>query len=294
MLAHQSSLRQSFLRELSAIRERLQFLLSRFRVEPATASKRPARRALETFGPGRGIGNGVYHEIGLHSRRLGWAGVVDLIEIAESHVQITEYKTSEYSELHSSQLYTYAVLWRCDERLNPSRRLADRLVVSYPGKDVLLLQLTPEELSRFENELVERAQAARAECGRVSPRANPGPSTCPHCQVRQLCAAYWTTPCIGNSENPASTHFVDCEIQIIAPRGPRSWNATLLSAPGLTALNFPQVCVLYLRDHDLPSSASIKSGTLIRVLNCRLSFVDESGETELLLHTTPSSEIFHV
>ena len=294
MRAHQSSLRLRFVRELPEIRERLQFLLSRLRVEPGAARRRTTSRTLRTTAPSRGIGNGVYHEVVLRSQRLGWTGTADLIEVAESHVQITEFKTSEYSELHMAQLYTYAVLWRCDERLNPSRRLANRLVVSYPEKDVLVPQLAPEELSRREKELLERTQAALIECAQVPPRAKPDPSTCPHCQVRQLCATYWTASCIRNSESPESTHSVDCEIRIISPRGPRSWNATLLSAPGVTALNLPQSCVLYLRGYDHPSSASITSGTLARLLNCRLRFVDESLESELLLETTPSSEIFRV
>lgn len=294
MRAHQSSLRLRFVRELPEIRERLQFLLSRLRVEPSTARRRTTSRALQTSAPGRGIGNGVYHEVVLRSQCLGWTGTADLIEVAESHVQITEFKTCEYSELHRAQLYTYAVLWRCDDRLNPSRRLADRLVVSYPEKDVLVSQLAPEELSRHEKELIERTQAALTECAQVPPRAKPDPSTCPHCQVRQLCATYWTTSCIRNSESPSSTHSVDCEIRIIAPRGPRSWNATLLRAPGVTALNLPQVCVLYLRGYDHASSASITSGTLARLLNCRLRFIDEYPESELLLETTPSSEIFRV
>lgn len=293
MRAQESSVRLRFVRELPAIRERLQLLLSRLRLEPTAVGRGANSRGLSTGSLSRRIGNGVYHELVLRSRRLGWTGVVDLIEAAESHVQITEFKTSEYSDHHKAQLYTYAVLWRCDERLNPARRIADRLVLSYPQKELSVPQLTPEELSRYEKELAERTLSAREECMRITPRAKPDPCICPRCQVRHLCAEYWTTPTVKNEGDIQSPHTLDCEVQVLAARGPWSWSATVLNTAGLALPDVPQECILYLRGHDPTSGVQIAAGGRYRVLSCHLGAADESiGKCGLLLELTQYSEIF--
>jgi hypothetical protein len=294
MSAHATSLQLQFIRELPALRERLQLLLSRLRVTPRTQRAGSAGRQIPSGPVASGLGEGVYSELFLRSTELAWSGIADLVEVGQEHIQITEFKTSEYSDEHRAQLCAYAVIWWRDERLNPSHRVANRLVLSYPQKMISVAPFTSAELSQYECELVERTRTARLECAQTSPPAKPNGSVCPDCQVRHLCPEYWSTPGLGMDQQPSHAQSEDCEIVTAGASGQWSWAATILRAPR-SNLPLPQRCTLYVRGYDQPAGARLTERARYRVLNCRLSASEDSeATTAFLLELTPYSEVFKI
>jgi PD-(D/E)XK nuclease superfamily len=287
MQAQAASVNLKFIRELPILREKLQLLLSQVRwasIRQKNLNSRPA--AVQK----NGLGPGVYHEMPLRARTLGWRGIADLVEVSNTHVTITEFKTGSHKEDHNHQLHTYSVLWRLDEQINPSGRVADRLQLSYPGKTISVSPLNFDEVQVLEAELFAKAARARADCTQSPPKANLGHNTCPLCPVRQLCDEYWSSGAIVAADS-SDDHYIDCELTITAARSAWSWDTTLQRVPGRKDLVLPQNCVLYARHREAVSGAPILIGGAYRLLNCRFETGDDNSQTSFV-EITHASEVF--
>ena len=204
------------------LRLRVQSLLSRLRLPQTTASQ------CQSLGPRtRGpLTLGVFSEIELHAREMGWKGKADLIVLTEDACEITDFKTGAPDEDHRFQIEVYALLWSRDSELNPSRKLASRLILGYTNGNVEVPGPTASELDALEHRLMVRHDAVRQKMSRPVPEARPGPDNCQFCGVRQLCHEYWTCDTQQRiAEKTADLRFGDVEVTITRRHGPSSWDA---------------------------------------------------------------------
>jgi hypothetical protein len=81
--------------------------------------------------------------------------------------------------------------------VNPTSRLATRLVLVYPGTVREVDAPTLADLEVLGHLMRERAANAHVELLRSPPRANVTPGGCMFCDVKQLCQDYWTS--VGQS-----------------------------------------------------------------------------------------------
>jgi hypothetical protein len=98
---------------------------------------------------------GVFAEIELRATQAGWKGKVDLLVISPDACEIVDFKTGAQDEQHRFQIRVYALLWSRDNELNPSGRLATRLILRYSGADVDVVPPTRAELDDLEREVVD-------------------------------------------------------------------------------------------------------------------------------------------
>jgi PD-(D/E)XK nuclease superfamily len=139
------------------------------------------------------LGLGYHPEVELAPQDLAWVGYADAIRLTPDSCEIIDYKTGTPSASHEEQLRLYALLWARDAVVNPISRLADRLLVVYPGRTHELPAPNAIELAALEAHLVERGHAAITALEEVPPRAVVSPEGCRFCDVKQLCSGYWTT-----------------------------------------------------------------------------------------------------
>jgi hypothetical protein len=211
--------------QASKLRIRTQTILSRLRLPGSVAmsvsGSGPMRRAPLSIG--------AYPEIQLHARRIGWKGKADLITLSDEACEISDFKTGAQDDSHGFQIRVYALLWRADEELNPSQRLADRLLLRYGSVDVEVPAPTASELDNLERDLVARTDAARRAVSAERPKARPSSENCRFCGVRQLCGEYWeaaTQQALGGSGG-ADRRFTDVELTVTGRHGPSSWDAVI-------------------------------------------------------------------
>ena len=174
---------------------------------------------------------GAFPELTLRARHLGWKGKVDLLVLSEEGCEIIDFKTGAPGEHHEFQIRVYALLWSRDAELNPGRRSADRLVLSYGHGDVEVAPPSGDELDDLEGQLVARTAAALAAMAQRPPEAKPDPGQCPFCDVRHICTAYWsseTQRLVGMSSG--DRHVADATVAITGPHGPSSWDGLVVSS----------------------------------------------------------------
>ncbi len=224
--------RDHFTRSLRAqapeLRGRVQTMLCRRHMPRSAAGPAPTGRP-RFRGP---LANGVHCEIELRAPQLLWKGKADLLALAPDMCEITDFKTGELSDEHRFQVRTYALLWSRDNELNPTRRLADRLILAYATGDIEVPAPTQEELQELERELARRGSAAREAVSNEPPEARPDAQRCRYCGVRQLCDAYWlaeTQHCLGAVPN--DVRLTDAELTITGRHGPTSWNTIVTLSP---------------------------------------------------------------
>ena len=187
-----------------------------------------------------------------------------MLTISDSNCEIRDFKTGEPKDDHQFQVYVYALLWWKDRIRNPSGRLADRLVISYPSGDTNIPAPDERALEMLMEELRSRRAAVIKTLASVPPEARPSVDTCMYCDVRHLCDAYWKQPDGPGAEAAA---FVDVQLKVTESHAPNSFLGIVESCPGLT----PQTEIL-LRTVNLPFG--LNPGTRLRVLNVRISVPD--------------------
>jgi CRISPR/Cas system-associated exonuclease Cas4 (RecB family) len=206
------------------IRLRVQTMLSRRQLPVRQQTSRPAS------GPSSrtALAFGVYCELELRAPLIKWKGKADLLTFTAEVCELTDFKTGERSEEHRFQVVAYALLWSRDSELNPSKRLADRLVLAYSDGDIVTVAPSASELDAFERELIQRSSAVRLSLTQVPPEARPSPGTCRYCVVRHLCDAYWRSPeLVALSPEKA---FGDLEATVVKRHGPTSWDIVVESS----------------------------------------------------------------
>ena len=200
------------------IRADVQSLLGRIRLGPVRSP---------SSGGGEGssaLGYGSYSEVALCARDLRWRGVVDLLTLSPESCDILDFKSGAHSDAHTFQVHAYAVIWYRDGERNPGKRRATSLTLSYAQGDVHVAAPTAEELAIIENELIQRARAARDAVAKAPPDARVAPENCSYCHVRHLCEEYWSTRA-ATLEASERGEFGDAELTLTKPHGPLSWDA---------------------------------------------------------------------
>lgn len=226
-------IRDRLVARVAELRSRVQRFLSRIYSEcrapaPGCPTTNPEKEFRHQLQPG------FYAEVELRASDMGWHGVADLITLSSVSCEIRDFKTGTLKEEHKFQLRTYALLWARDRDLNPTGRLADKLVLSYDERDVEVPAPTANSLRFLEDELRERSAAARASLQAHPPEAKPSPENCGYCTVRHLCEEYWQWLARRGeySESPKG-QFADLQIKLSGRHGPSSWDGILESFSGL-------------------------------------------------------------
>jgi len=276
---------------LPKLRHRVQQLLSRIilRSPPVNVGSKHG----VPNGSSRGeLTHGSFAEVGLQAPDLNWYGVVDLLTVSPDCCEIRDFKTGKPKPDHELQLEVYALLWAMDEEINPAGRFADRLVISYEGKDVELPPPGKERLSNLEQELVARTEAVLEELKVEPPLGRPQEESCRYCGVRHLCGNFWLYhQNRAHIERTDLSHFGDIQLRISGRHGPTSWDGIVESS---TAAE-PEQAVL-LRTTDLPFE--LEPGTRVRLLNVRLSAfrddLDDGVHPVAVATMVSSTEIFLV
>lgn len=175
-----------------------------------------------------GRGTHAEHEVTVEDLRL--SGRIDLLQIDDVDVTITDFKTGEEDEAHADQLRLYALLWDRDREVNPDRRPVTQLRVAYPSYERAVAVPDERELRDLECGVATRIAAADAVTSKRSPQALPGELTCQYCQVKHLCDSYWNAVPPSVSETSADEWF-DLEVRAMRPQGSRSWYVETLREP---------------------------------------------------------------
>lgn len=253
--------------QVPELRTRVQTILSGLGL-PQVAVPRTGDHTSHVRGP---LTTGVFPEIELRARQIGWKGKVDLLLLSPGASEITDFKTGEPSDAHRFQIQVYALLWSRDAELNPEGRRANRLVLAYSSGDAEVPALTDAELDALEREIVTRREAARQAVSRQPPEARPDPDSCLHCGVRQLCNEYWTPQTQRLMANEArDRRFGDIEVTISSRRGASSWDA-IVECSSIVKRGQP----ILLRA-DNPTFA-FYAGQRVRLISVHLSVPDEQA-----------------
>lgn len=270
-----ASIRERLLREIPAVRERLQATISRTHLYPP--SDGPIVGTVTSRG---GLGRGSHAEVELRAQELRLMGRADLVTINDGGCGITDYKTGTPSERHAEQLRMYALLWSRDHEVNPDGMPIQSLVVAYATHDETLDRPSAGELETLAGTLSERIAKAEDDLSHPPAPAYPAPEVCRNCSVRHLCDDYWLAARAAPAPEASSqaAAFVDCEAMIATRNGPRSWLLSLAGQPGRallrTATETPRFAV----------------GDSVRLLGLAISANEDSAE--MILTMTQFSEVF--
>jgi len=282
--------RRELLSSSPSMRRKVQRLLCRLRLErrpPRRPSEKPiqSNHALPVE-----LTLGSHTEKRLRAPDLGWHGVADLITISSQQCEIRDFKTGQPGEAHKFQLRAYALLWWLDTDLNPSKRVADSLVLSYDSGDVPVDVPGPDDLQAIERDLRTRTAEAVAALKGNPPEARPSPENCNYCGVRQLCDAFWERP-PSVHEDPTGANYTDVQLRLSACHSEHSWDG-VVESESCSVLESGQSILL--RTTELPFP--LRAEQRLRLLNVRVSAPAEDLDNEPAEPTvatmTRSSEAF--
>jgi PD-(D/E)XK nuclease superfamily len=271
------ALRRDVLSHVPDMRQRVQSLISRTRIVPRQAGIRD--RSM----PGRNrLGFGSHCEMDVQESDLGWVGRIDLLNLDASSCEIVDYKTGSTNENHVEQVRAYAVLWHFDSVLNPTGRIATRLVLRYPDVDRVVEAPSIAELPPIRAAFAKRTGDATKELSQRPPPARPSDTSCPTCSVRQLCSDYWTflDTMTGVERNQSAGGFGDAEVLVTERHGPKSWKGQVTHAtrPGVPILIRTRM-----------EAVTFAVGRRVRILN---AVINEEDAGDLVLTLTADSETF--
>ena len=264
----------------------------RTRVQAILARLPLARRS---FSPNKGsvprqrgpLPHGAFPEIEVRAARIGWKGKVDLLVVSDDSCEIIDFKTGAPDEAHHFQVQVYALLWSLDEELNPTTRLADRLVLAYSDRDVVVPAPNAEQLVELERQVVGRRDQAHRAILKCLPEARPGAESCRYCGVRQLCAEYWardTQRAIAADRD--DRRFCDVEVEVTGRHGPSSWDAVIVVSGGVEA-GKPALL-------RTTGSTVFQTGAHLRILDAAVALDPDDGDQPVVFTVGMFSESFVV
>lgn len=269
--------------QVPALRARVQSMLSRLRL-PKGAPVVPAPSTPKSSGPPPRLplANGMYPEVEVRAKSIGWKGKVDLLVLDENACEITDFKIGAANEAHKFQVRAYAVMWRLDDELNPSNRQVDRLVLAYEMQNVDVAPPNASEIDDLGRDLLARRQAAEVALAARPPSARPNTESCRYCGVRQLCDVYWASATQAVSDDG---RFGDIELKITGRHGPTSWDAVVVRARDL-----PAKTAVLLR---LQQPGEFKTGTCLRVLDGAIARNPEDDAAPVIVTLGLLSEVYY-
>jgi hypothetical protein len=230
---------------------------------------------------------GAYPEIELRARRIGWKGKADLLTLSDDSCEISDFKTGAQDDGHRFQIRVYALLWRADEELNPTRRRADRLVLRYGGVDVEVSAPTAAQLDDLERDIVARRDAAQRAVSGPRPEARPTAENCRFCGVRQLCGEYWEAATqqalVAYGADP---RFTDVQLTVTGRHGPSSWDAVIEVARNAAA---GRPALLRTK-----GNLEFQSGERLRVLDAAVAVGVEGDDQPVVITLGTMSETYAV
>jgi CRISPR/Cas system-associated exonuclease Cas4 (RecB family) len=238
-------------------------------------------RTLATTGQSEGerhpLGPGVFAEVEVRATQLRIGGQLDLLRIDEADVEITDFKTGAAKVEHEDQVRLYALLWYLDQTTNPKRRVATRLTLAYRNEVRTVPPPSAAELQAQAAETAVRVLAADEVAGDVEPPAHPSENTCQFCQVKHLCAPYWSVvPPDVNAWSPDG--WYDVEVRILGAHGTRSWLVQPESEPRTEIL-------LRTVNANMP----FRTGKRVRLLGVRRT-LDPDDPARLVISMVNTSE----
>jgi len=275
------------LRAVPIMRQQVQSHLLHVDLVPRHSSLQPGDRR-DAQAP---LGNGSYSEIRLHSAPLNWVGIVDMLEVRDGKCAIWEFKSGTPDEKHQEQLRSYALLWIDDAVRNPAGFPAEKLILSYAERRLELAPLGAEALAALRDELKGRISAAAEASSEIPPPARPDPEVCRFCDVRHLCMEYWATMPTWKGSGDIAGGFGDVEVRVGSKRGPRSWDAVIVTSAWLPPLS---PAVLTLSTTGDPSASGVASDLRARMLNVRLLQQPSDTEGPPLVCINTHSEVFRI
>ena len=268
--------RQRLSTRVPDFRIRVQKLLSRISLASSNgASLRATAHGINEYR--HQLFHGSHAEVELQVPELDWHGVADLLTLTSGFCEIRDFKTGISKPQYEFQLRIYALLWSLDRNLNPSGRLADKLVISYDENDVEIPAPREDELRFLEDEIRRRTAVVLADLRLNPPDARPSQESCVYCSVRQLCEDYWKWNVREEKggESPEN-QFTDLQIRLSARHGPASWDG-IVEASSAIKVGWP----ILLRISKL--LFELHPGQRLRILNLKISIYEkeQSGENNL-------------
>jgi hypothetical protein len=212
--------------QAAELRTRAQTLLGRVRLHTITGGRSRTAGAA----PRRALSNGLYPEVELRARQIGWKGKADLLVLSDGESELIDFKTGAEDDSHKFQLQVYALLWSRDDELNPTGRLPTKLTLAYCARNVEVDVPSAAWLQILERDLIVRRAAGRRAVAVRPPEARPTADNCRYCGVRQLCDNYWTEEtqhALGSALPAEDVLFSDFELTITGRHGPSSWDAVV-------------------------------------------------------------------
>lgn len=269
--------------QTSELRMRIQTILCRVRLPTLSTAPAVSGSALRR---GR-LRSGAYPEIELRARRMGWKGKADLLIVSDDRCEISDFKTGERHDGHMFQIRVYALLWSADDELNPTQRLADRLILRYGAVDVEVPAPTAVQLEDLERGIVARRDAAQRSVSGPRPEARPTAENCRFCGVRQLCGEYWEPATQRDlAADGADSRFTDVQLTITGRHGPASWDAVIDVARDVAA---GRPAVLRTK-----GDREYRSGDRLRVLDGAMAVDADHGEQPVVVTLGTLSETYAV
>jgi hypothetical protein len=269
--------------QVPALRARVQSMLNRLKLSKGSPSTSTASTAPRSDGPPARLPlrKGNYPEVDVRARSIGWKGSIDLLVLNDEACEITDFKTGAADESHKFQVRAYAVMWRLDDELNPSGRVADRLVLSYESHDIDVAAPRASDIEDLARDLIARRLSAEAALAARPPSAHPNAETCRYCGVRQLCDAYWssTTQIVSDDGR-----YGDVELKITGRHGPLSWDGEVVRGRDL-----PPKTPALLR---LKQDYDFKKGARVRVLDAAIARDPEDGGAPAVVTLSVLSETY--
>lgn len=247
------------------LRTKVQSLLSRVRLESRNVIDSSVDIGQHEHNKRTVLSYGSYAEVELRAPDISWHGYADILTLSATHCEIRDFKTGTPKDEHQFQLLIYALLWWRDRDLNPSARLANRLVVSYDDRDIEIQAPGVDALCSAQEELRKRTTAALATLKHKPPEARPSSKNCSYCNVRHLCEEYWEHHMESRrGDDTSEEQCTDLQIKLSARHGPSSWEGVVESSSSLKTGRST-----LLRTSNL--LFELHPGQRLRLLNIRLS-----------------------
>ena len=247
---------------LPELREKLQAVLTRLQFDRASTNH--SEQAAHTLGSSN-------YEIELRGSTLGWIGVADYIGLSDQSCEIVDFKSGSPEEEHKLQIVIYALLWVRDQKVNPGRRPATKLTISYETGEVEVPAPSESELARLESEIRQRTEDVQHALSMSPPEARPSIENCRFCDVRHLCVSYWTprTQRRLAEEQPSPSEYSDVEAMVVSRQSAKCWKGFIVSSQVL-ASETPIILRTPVFDGALDEALSSQSEGQVRILDARV------------------------